>query len=171
MRSASHRSYGNYIHLFSLLSAVWITPALSLVLCQTIHNLPLSAASHARTNHCHRALSDRAAAWGSGEITKTSVGVAFSLFSCCSKKKPLMQLFWTLVQLKQNTLDYQCQIAWKLSSFTWALSTSLSYPTMGMAKICKPSHRGNLTSMQLISCFMPVWKEKEVKKEISEGGE
>lgn len=44
------------------------------------HSLPLSAASQARTNHCHWALSDRTDARRWGEITKTRVGVAFGLF-------------------------------------------------------------------------------------------
>lgn len=137
MRSASHRSYGNYIHLFSLLSAVWITPALSLVLCQTIHNLPLSAASHARTNHCHRALSDRAAAWGSGEITKTSVGVAFSLFSFCREKKRRA----TLLNIGATEIKHTgLRMPDCAPNFLRSLSASLLYLTMRMAKICKPSH-------------------------------
>lgn len=87
MRSACHRSYGNYSHLFRVSQVVCIAPPQSLVLCQTIHSLPLSAASHARTNHCHWALSDRTDTWGWGEITKTCVGVDFGLFSFCRKDR------------------------------------------------------------------------------------
>lgn len=99
MRSARHRSYGNYIPLLRVTQAVCIKPALSLLLCQTIHSLPLSAASHARTNHCHWALSDRADAWRWGEITKTSVGVAFSLFSFRRKERKKKEPHATLLNV------------------------------------------------------------------------
>lgn len=116
MRSARHRSYGNYIPYFSVLKAACFTVARGLVLCQTKHSLPLYAASRARTNHRHWAFPDMADAWGRGEITRKSVGVAFSLFSFCRKGRKK--------RTSCNSFE-QCWAA-KVSLFALTLSTTVS---------------------------------------------
>lgn len=86
----------------------------------------LSTASHARTNHCHRALSDRADTWGWGEITETSVGVAFSLLSSFCKKNKSHATLLNICATEIKHTEQLTTICAQTFLFTLALSAPYS---------------------------------------------
>lgn len=106
------------------------------------HTHLVNAASHAGTNHCHWELSDRAEEWEKGEITKTSVGVAFSLLSFCKR----MQFVWTLLQHTANNW-----LHWNFHCCSWHYPNPLQIDLFGQWAVCV------------------MWEEQQRQKEIHPG--
>lgn len=110
------------------------------------HSLPLSAASQARTNHCHWALSDRTDARRWGEITKTRVGVAFGLFFSSRKEQKKHDPHVTLLNIgategKRCSRFFRPTILPVILYDPSAMDVPYAMRTRRL-NVCKLSHRG-----------------------------